>query len=96
MSDVDLNAALTRLEAAVSELRGRLRDELGVSGDSDEDAGSPRSAPFPMTAIPIASGDRVIRDAAAKHGIDVIANPQARNSVAGYQDRPQCCGNATC
>ncbi|WP_418516610.1 MarR family winged helix-turn-helix transcriptional regulator [Curtobacterium flaccumfaciens pv. flaccumfaciens] len=32
MSDVDLDAALTRLEAAVSELRGRLRDELGVSG----------------------------------------------------------------
>ena len=70
--------------------------ELGVAGDSDEDAGSPRSAPFPMPAIPIASGDHVIRDAAAKHGIAVIANPQARNSVDGYQGRAQCCGNATC
>lgn len=70
--------------------------ELGVAGDSDEDAGSPRSAPFPMPPIPIASGDQIIRDAAAKHGIEVIPNPQARNSVAGYQDRPQCCGNATC
>jgi choline dehydrogenase-like flavoprotein len=70
--------------------------ELGVSGDSDIDAGSPRSAPFPMPPIPISSGDHVIAEAAAKHGIEVIPNPQARNSVAGYQDRPQCCGNATC
>lgn len=70
--------------------------ELGVAGDSEIDAGSPRSAPFPMPAIPIASGDEVIKEAAAKHGIEVIPNPQARNSVNGYQDRPQCCGNATC
>ena len=32
MSDLDLDAALTRLEAAVADLRGRLRDQLGVSG----------------------------------------------------------------
>lgn len=70
--------------------------ELGVAGDSEIDAGSPRSAPFPMPAIPIASGDEVIKEAAAKHGIEVVPNPQARNSVNGYQDRPQCCGNATC
>ncbi len=70
--------------------------ELGVAGDDNEDAGSPRSAPFPMPAIPIASGDHVIRDAAAKHGISVIANPQARNSVDGFQGRARCCGNATC
>ena len=70
--------------------------EMGVAGESDIDAGSPRSAPFPMPAIPIASGDEVIRAAAAKHGIEVVPNPQARNSVNGYQDRPQCCGNATC
>jgi len=70
--------------------------ELGVAGDSDEDAGSPRSAPFPMPAIPIASGDRVVKAAAARHGITVVANPQARNSVPGYQGRAQCCGNATC
>ena len=70
--------------------------ELGVAGDDNEDAGSPRSGPFPMPAIPIASGDHVIRDAAAKHGISVIANPQARNSVDGFQGRARCCGNATC
>ena len=49
------------------------------------DAGSPRSAPFPMAAIPIASGDGVIAAAAAKQGIQVIPDPQARNSIAGYQ-----------
>ncbi|QQD76822.1 MarR family transcriptional regulator [Curtobacterium sp. YC1] len=32
MSDLDVRAALTRLEAAVAELRDRLRDQLGVSG----------------------------------------------------------------
>ncbi|MBF4608988.1 MarR family winged helix-turn-helix transcriptional regulator [Curtobacterium sp. VKM Ac-1393] len=32
MSDLDLVAALTRLETAVSALRARLRDRLGVSG----------------------------------------------------------------
>src|SRR5699024_3665990 len=69
---------------------------MGVAGDDAEDAGSPRSGGFPMPAIPIASGDKIIQAAAAKHGIQVIANPQARNSVSGFQDRPQCCGNATC
>jgi choline dehydrogenase-like flavoprotein len=70
--------------------------ELGVAGPSDYDAGSPRSAPFPMPAIPIASGDEVLKKAFAKNGVRVNANPQARNSVAGYQGRAQCCGNATC
>ena len=70
--------------------------ELGVAGDSDEDVGSPRSAPFPMPAIPIASGDEVLKEAFAKNGVRVNANPQARNSIDGYQGRSQCCGNATC
>jgi len=70
--------------------------ELGVAGDSDYDAGSPRSAPFPMPMIPLASGDEVLKEAFAKHGVRVNANPQARNSVDGYQGRSICCGNATC
>src|SRR5699024_4612498 len=70
--------------------------ELGVAGNDDEDAGSPRSAGFPMPEIPLASGDQVFKEAAAKHGIEVISNAQARNSVDGYQGRAQCCGNATC
>lgn len=32
MSELDLDAALTRLEASVSALRGRLRDHLALSG----------------------------------------------------------------
>lgn len=70
--------------------------ELGVAGPSDYDAGSPRSAPFPMPAIPISSGDEVLKEAFAKHDVRVNANPQARNSVDGYQGRHICCGNATC
>lgn len=70
--------------------------ELGVAGPSDYDAGSPRSAPYPMPAIPIASGDEVLKEAFAKHDVRVNANPQARNSVEGYQGRAICCGNATC
>lgn len=32
MSEIDLTAAVTRLEAAMGALRGRLREHLGVSG----------------------------------------------------------------
>ncbi|MBA8991984.1 DNA-binding MarR family transcriptional regulator [Curtobacterium pusillum] len=32
MSEIDLTAAVTRLEAAMGALRGRLRERLGVSG----------------------------------------------------------------
>ncbi|WP_186377034.1 MarR family winged helix-turn-helix transcriptional regulator [Curtobacterium pusillum] len=32
MNEIDLTAAVTRLEAAMGALRGRLRDRLGISG----------------------------------------------------------------
>jgi len=70
--------------------------ELGVAGDSDHNDGSPRSAAHPLPPLPLASGDLMFREAAATLGLELLATPQARNSVAGYQNRPQCCGNATC
>jgi choline dehydrogenase-like flavoprotein len=70
--------------------------ELGVSGNSSHDAGSPRSADFPMPAIPMSSGDAMFQRAAAAIGLDLVHTPQARNATPGYQGRPQCCGNATC
>ena len=70
--------------------------ELGVAGDSDHNDGSPRSAPYPMPPLPLASGDYMFKDAAAGLGLELLATPQARNSVAGYQNRAQCCGNAMC
>jgi choline dehydrogenase-like flavoprotein len=70
--------------------------ELGVAGDSETDHGSPRSAPYPMPPLPLSSGDYLFRDAAAALGYEVVATPQARNSVDGYQGRSICCGNGTC
>jgi choline dehydrogenase-like flavoprotein len=74
----------------------RAEQELGVAGDSEHDDGSPRSAPYPMPPLPLASGDLMFREAAASLGLSLLATPQARNSVDGYQGRPICCGNATC
>jgi choline dehydrogenase-like flavoprotein len=70
--------------------------ELGVAGDSDHNDGSPRSAPYPMPPLPLASGDLMFKEAAAGLGLELLATPQARNSVDGFQNRPICCGNATC
>lgn len=74
----------------------RAEAELGVAGDSEHNDGSPRSAPYPMPPLPLASGDLMFRDAAAGMGLELLATPQARNSVDGFQNRPICCGNATC
>ncbi len=70
--------------------------ELGIAGDSENDLGSPRSGPYPMPPLPLASGDLIFREAAASLGYEVVATPQARNSVEGYQGRSRCCGNGTC
>lgn len=68
---------------------------LGVSGDSQDDHGSPRSGSYPMPPIPMPYSDRVVAERLAKHGVPVKPFPAARNSQH-YNDRPQCCGNNTC
>ena len=70
--------------------------ELGVAGNSEHNDGSPRSAPYPQPPLPLASGDLMFKEAAASLGLELLETPQARNSIDGYQKRPQCCGNATC
>ena len=69
--------------------------ELGVSGDSTQDLGSPRSAGYPLPAIPMTYLDQQIAQAAATLGLQVKSTPQARNSQP-YDGRPACCGNAVC
>lgn len=69
--------------------------ELGVSGDSDDDHGSPRSGRYPMAALPMPYADQVCRRRLAPHGIAVKILPAARNSVA-YAGRPACCGAGNC
>lgn len=81
--------------AALSPYYDKAEDELGVSGDGTSDLGSPRSAGYPMPAIPQTYLDKAF--AAALHGsaYDVRSTPQARNSE-DQSDRPACCGNASC
>jgi choline dehydrogenase-like flavoprotein len=75
---------------------GQAEVELGVAGDGAADAGSPRSGGYPMAPLPIASGDVMFQEAARELGYELLATPQARNSVEGYQGRSICCGNGTC
>jgi choline dehydrogenase-like flavoprotein len=70
---------------------------IGVAGDDSEDNGAPRSGPYPMPPHPLTYSDRQFLDALRPLGLDVTHTPQARVSrVAGFNGRPQCCGNAFC
>jgi len=69
--------------------------EMGVSGDSQQDSGSPRSAPYPMPPIAKPYSDQVIAGHIEKHGFKVNVAPAARNSQP-YNGRPACCGNNSC
>jgi len=69
--------------------------ELGVSGDSIDDHGSPRSGPYPMPATPMLYSDQVIARYLKQHNIRVKVLPAARNSHI-YRGRPACCGNNSC
>src|SRR3954451_11049827 len=69
--------------------------EMGVAGNGDEDQGSPRSAGFPMPAVPISFLDKVIDRAARTIGLRVLSTPQARNTET-FNDRHHCVGNSNC
>ena len=69
--------------------------ELGVAGDGRENQGSPRSAGFPMPAVPISFLDKVVATSAAKIGLKVLSTPQARNTET-FNDRHHCVGNSNC
>ncbi|MBV9576578.1 MAG: GMC family oxidoreductase [Gammaproteobacteria bacterium] len=74
---------------------------LGVSGDSTAPSHSPRSKPYPMPEIPMSYLGLKVKHATQGMLFDgneliVIPTPQARNSIAGYQNRPACVGNHSC
>lgn len=69
--------------------------EWGVAGGPDTIA-PPRKAGYPMPEVPISWLDREIAKAAGPLGWPVAAYPHARNSVPGYDGRPQCCGSSSC
>ncbi|MBF0281509.1 MAG: GMC family oxidoreductase [Zetaproteobacteria bacterium] len=68
---------------------------LGVSGDSNHDHGSPRSKKYPMPAIPMTYGDKLLAEKLKAKGIRIESLPAARNSI-DYDGRPACRGNNTC
>jgi glucose dehydrogenase len=74
---------------------GQAEHEIGVSGDSAETLGSPRSTGYPMAAIPQTFLDKAYARALAGTQYEVRATPQGRNST-DRDDRPGCCGNASC
>jgi choline dehydrogenase-like flavoprotein len=74
---------------------GEAEHELGVAGNSGQDLGSPRSRDYPMQPLALTYLDKQVALAARKLGLTVRVTPQARNSRV-YQDRPPCCGNASC
>jgi choline dehydrogenase-like flavoprotein len=69
--------------------------EIGVSGDSALDSGSPRSAPYPMPGVRPTYLDSRLGAAVSPLGMKVSLLPQARTTQA-YRGRVPCCGNATC
>jgi len=74
---------------------GQAENAIGVAGDSAEDLGSPRTAPYPMPALAMSFLDRHVAQAFAGTPYQVRATPQGRNSVV-RDDRPPCCGNNSC
>jgi choline dehydrogenase-like flavoprotein len=74
---------------------GQAEGEIGVSGDSMEDLGSPRTGPYPMPAIPPTYLDKAYAKALAGTVYQVRSTPQGRNAV-DRGGRPSCCGSASC
>ncbi len=74
---------------------GEAESEIGVCGPTDYDWGAPRSTPYPMPPIAPTYLDTVIGAACAHVGLSMAPFPHGRNSV-GRDDRPPCCGNASC
>ena len=70
-------------------------DEIGVSGDSAADLGAPRTKPYPMGAIPQTYLDKAYLKALEGTIYEVRSTPQGRNATP-RDDRPACCGNASC
>lgn len=69
--------------------------EIGVSGASEHDLGSPRDTPYPMPPIPQTYLDKAVERALQGSRYEVRATPQGRNSVVRDQ-RTACCGSASC
>ncbi|MFY9736847.1 MAG: GMC family oxidoreductase, partial [Rhodoplanes sp.] len=68
---------------------------LGVAGSNTETWGAPRKSHYPMPPIPPTYLDSVVAGVLGPLGMSLGIFPQARNSIF-YDERPQCCGSASC
>ena len=68
---------------------------LGVAGSKTEDWGAPHQSDYPMPPIPPTYLDTVVEKVLGPLGMSLAVFPQARNSV-DYDERPRCCGSASC
>jgi choline dehydrogenase-like flavoprotein len=71
----------------------RVEKAWGVAGNRT--CISPEPIDFPLPYIPLTYLDEQVNTAAEQLGDSIGPLPQCRNSVP-YDDRPQCCGNASC
>ena len=81
--------------AAIEPWYAQAEDEIGVSGDSTQDLGSPRSRAYPMPEIAPTYLDKQVAAAFAGTPYEVRSTPQGRNSVV-RDNRAPCCGNNSC
>jgi quinoprotein glucose dehydrogenase len=68
---------------------------IGVAGEAGPPELDPRSAPYPMPALPLSYNLVLLRAWAEKSGIPFWSQPSAKNSV-DYRGRAACCRNDTC
>ncbi|WGL58485.1 GMC family oxidoreductase [Pigmentibacter sp. JX0631] len=73
----------------------KAEQELGVSGNNNEDLGSPRKNPYPLPEIPFTLSDKYFTECLKDTDYKICHSPQARNSVE-FDSRPACCGSASC
>lgn len=68
---------------------------LGVAGEAGPEALDPRSAPYPMPALPLSYNLDRLRAWGERGGTPFWSQPSAKNSVE-YDGRAQCCRSDTC
>ncbi|KAB7613485.1 GMC family oxidoreductase [Amylibacter sp. SFDW26] len=69
--------------------------ELGVSCEDNADWDSPRSTPYPMSAVAASYADLTVSKVLNGNGYNLQPKPVARNSRP-YDNRPQCHGHHNC
>ena len=72
------------------------RREIGVAGDSTADLGAPRSAAYPMPAIPMTLPRSSGREGASRARRTSAADAAGAQLACATTTGPPCCGNNSC